>query len=90
LLFFGINEEFSEFRVEYQVAPGWQMKVEPADGGNLMRVGGKPISQVIYLMNMNNAAFQLQMKASYRYGAQPLCDVGVCKRLPGIGEVKHI
>ena len=72
----------TEFAAEYAVAPGWQINVRPADGKDLMPLGGKPITQIVYLMNSSNAPFQLQVRITLRYGMQPLTETGVIRALP--------
>lgn len=72
----------TEFSAEYSVTPGWQINVRPADGKQLMPLGGAPITQLVYLMNANNAPFQLQVRFSLRFGMQPLSETGVIRALP--------
>ena len=66
------------------MTPGWQINQQHPDGNILNPVGGKPISQVIYLLNMNNSPFQMQLKAQYKFGTQPLSEVGVIRTLPPV------
>jgi hypothetical protein len=73
---------YTEFRAEYVVSGGWQIKVEPANGNQVGPVGQRPVCQVVYLLNLNNAPFQMQVKVGYRYGSQPLSDVGVVRWVP--------
>ena len=83
LLYFATGTSpMSEFSAEYAVSAGWQLKVQPADGNQLSPLGGKPISQILYLLNANNAPFQLQVRLKYRYGMQPLSETGIIQVLP--------
>jgi hypothetical protein len=70
----------SEFRLQCQVTPGWQMNPQPPDGNVV--APGKPVSQVIYLINTTNAPFLLNVRASYKFGAQPLTEAGSITTLP--------
>jgi hypothetical protein len=72
----------TDFRIEVQMQPGWQVQVQPANGNALAPAGGPALSQTVYLLNMNNSPFQMQIKASYRFGSQPLSASAVVSRLP--------
>lgn len=74
----------TDFRVEYQVAAGWKLKVDPAQARQLMPAGGAPYSQVVYLLNGANSPFQLRMKLSYKFGMQPLSDAVVINVMPPV------
>jgi hypothetical protein len=82
LLFFAIGEPMTDFVVEYQVSADWQMTVQPADGVDLMAVGGRPVAQVVFLFNALGNPLQLQVRMRYRYGTQPLSGTAVIRSLP--------
>jgi hypothetical protein len=72
----------SEFRMEFQAVPGWKVSPQRPDGSVLPPAGQGRIAQVVYLLNMNNAPFQMQIKVAYKFGAQPLSGVGTVTSLP--------
>jgi hypothetical protein len=72
----------TDFKIELQMPPGWQVRIQPADKNVLAPAGGAPISQIVYLLNLNNSPFQLQLKASYRFGSQPLTSNAALSQLP--------
>jgi hypothetical protein len=82
LFFFSTGQPMNEFVAEYHIAPAWKMTVQPADGKMLMPGNGKPVSQVLYLMNSTNTQLQLQVKMKYRYGTQPLSRTAMIRQLP--------
>jgi hypothetical protein len=82
LLFYNTGgTRLNEFKVDYQVRPGWQLNVQPADG-NALEVGGSPpLTQVLYLFNQANAPFSLHVRATYLFGAQPCRETGTITSL---------
>jgi hypothetical protein len=52
---------FGDFMIQLQVIPWWQLSVNKPDGTAL--VGGRAITQVLFLVNLNNTRFQLNIKA---------------------------
>jgi hypothetical protein len=82
LLFFATEQPMADFAAEYQIAADWQITVQPADGAALAAVGGKPVTQVVFLFNPALAPLQLQVRMRYRYGAQPLTGTAVIRKLP--------
>ena len=72
--------EATDFKMEYRVGPGWQLNTQKPDGNVLTT--NKPIQQILYLLNQTNAPFQLHFKATYRYGSQPLSEVGTITSMP--------
>jgi hypothetical protein len=74
----------TEFKMEFNPTPGWRLSVKPADKPMVPPAGQGALSQTLYLMNMNNSPFQLHIKTSYRYGAQPFSELGTVTRLPPI------
>jgi hypothetical protein len=66
--------------MQWQAIPGWQINAQAPDGSVL--APGKPITQVLYLLNLNNAPFQLTVKVAYKYGTQPLTESGTITTLP--------
>ena len=83
LLIFGTGStNLNDFKLAFNASPGWQLNAQPPDGSVLLPNREKPISQILYLMNSTNAPFQLQVKATYRFGSQPLSEIGVITTLP--------
>ena len=83
LLIFGTGSgSLNDFKLSFNISPGWQMNIQPADGSVLLPNKQKPVSQILYLMNATNAPFQLQVKATYKFGSQPLSEVGAITTLP--------
>jgi hypothetical protein len=83
LLVYGVGSQpLSDFRLEFNAVPGWQLKPPPMQPVVLQPGRQNPLSVVLYLINLNNAPFQLQVKASYRFGAQPLTETAAITRLP--------
>ena len=74
-------KELTEFKLEYNIARGWKLMVQPPDGNKLAPVGGKPISQTLFLLNEVGAPFGLQIRTNYRYGSQPLTETGTLRML---------
>jgi hypothetical protein len=76
LLFYNTSaSRYTDFVAEYQIQPGWQMTAQKMDG-NVLDVGGKSaLTQVLFLTNQTNAQFSLQVRASYRFGSQPLSQI---------------
>jgi hypothetical protein len=82
LLFFGTGKSpLTDVRVEYQIQPGWQLNAQPMDGTVLLPRGSSPLSQILYLVNQTNAPFSLHLRCSYKFGSQPLVEVGVINTL---------
>jgi len=75
------NKPLNEFKIEFQPSHGWKIMAQPADSTVLEAAGGKPISQLLYLLNQTQAPFAIQIKASYRYGSQPITETGVIREL---------
>lgn len=84
LIYYSASSQLTDFKVTCQMNPGWQINQQQPDGNILNPVGGKPVSQVVYLLNMNNSPFQMQLKAQYKFGMQPLSEIGVIKALPPV------
>lgn len=83
LLFYGVGPSpLTDFNCEYQAGPGWQINIKPSDGNVLPPMGGQPITQIVYVFNMNNTPFLLQVRASYKFGSQPLTENGSIRVLP--------
>ncbi|OHT15219.1 Adaptin N terminal region family protein [Tritrichomonas foetus] len=72
----------SEFKMAFTPSVGWQIKAQPPDRSVLGPKGSPPITQVLYLLNMNNAPFQIQTKVSFKFGTQPINETGVISVLP--------
>ena len=75
------HSQLSEYKLAFTPAVGWQIKAQPPDR-NVLVPQGPPISQVIYLLNMNNSPFSLQVKVTYKFGSQPLTETFVINSLP--------
>jgi hypothetical protein len=71
---------FSDFVMQFQVMPGWQLSASRPDGTALG--GGRAITRVLVLINLNNTPFQLNIKASYKFGSQTLSEIAVISALP--------
>ncbi|KAK8882757.1 AP-1 complex subunit gamma-1 [Tritrichomonas musculus] len=84
LIYYSASSQLTDFKVNIQLPPGWQVNQQQPDGNVLNPVGEKPVSQVLYLLNMNNSPFQMQLKVQYKYGTQPLSEVGVIRALPPV------
>jgi hypothetical protein len=83
LLVYGVGHQpLSDFKLEFSATPGWQLKPPPMPPVVLQPGRQNPLSVVLYLMNSTNAPFQLQVRASYRFGAQPLTETVAITRLP--------
>lgn len=83
LLIYGTGSTpLNEFKNAFQVAPGWQLNAQPPDQTVLQPSGGAPITQVLYLFNMNNSPFQMHVQTSYKFGSQPLTENGIIRILP--------
>jgi hypothetical protein len=77
LLFYNTGiTRLTEFKVEYQIQPGWQLNAQPADGNILESRGSSPLTQILYLFNQTNAPFSLHIRVSYLFGSQPLRETG--------------
>ena len=74
-------KELTDFKLEYNVARGWKIMIQPADGNRLQPMGGRPIQQTLYLLNENGAPFGLQIRANYKFGSQPLTETGTLRKL---------
>jgi hypothetical protein len=74
-------KELADFKLEYNIARGWKIMVQPADGNKLPPMGGRPIQQTLYLLNEVGAPFGLQIRANYRFGSQPLTETGTLRKL---------
>jgi hypothetical protein len=74
----------SDFKMEFNPTPGWRISIKPPDKTVLPPAGAGALSQTLYLMNLTNAPFQMQVRVSYRFGAQPVTEVGTITRLPPI------
>jgi hypothetical protein len=82
LLFYNTGTtRLTDFKVEYQIQPGWQLKVQPADGTVLEVRGSSPLTQVLHLFNQTNAPFNLHVRVTYLFGAQPLRETGTITSL---------
>ena len=86
LLIYGTSSsQFSGLTIEFQPSVGWKVNPQPPDSKDLMPAGTqKPISQLVYLLNMNNSPFQLRLKITYKFGSQPLKCEGTVSTLPPI------
>jgi hypothetical protein len=85
LIFLGTGTtQLTDFKAEFQLQPGWQVNVQPADRNVLPPAGSGPISQTLYLFNMNNSPFQMHVKTAYKFGSQPLTENSVISALPPI------
>lgn len=84
LLIYGTtNSQFSGFNIEFQPSVGWKVNHQPPDSKDLLpATSQKPISQLVYLLNMNNSPFQLRLKITYKFGSQPLNFEGIVSTLP--------
>jgi len=83
LVFVGTGaSELPDFKVDYVPASGWQVMAQAMDGSALQPRGGRPLAQVLYLLDRTGAAFSLRVRAAYRLGSQPLSTSGVIARLP--------
>lgn len=83
LLFYNTSStQLTEVKFDYKVTPGWQLNVQPMTENVLAPKGGRPISQILCLLNQTNAPFSMQLRASYRFGSQPLTETCVISRLP--------
>lgn len=79
------SSQFSGFTIEYQASVGWKVTAQPPDSKELLPAASqKPISQLVYLLNMNNSPFQLRVKITYKFGSQPLSTDHVINTLPPI------
>jgi hypothetical protein len=83
LLVYGVGSQpLSDFKLEFHAAPGWQLKPPPMRPVVLQPGRQNPLSVVLYLADLTNAPFQLQVRASYRFRAQPLTETAAITRLP--------
>lgn len=80
LSIYSTSGQVTEFTMDYRVGPGWQLNIQRPDGNVLTTE--KPITQIVYLLNQTNAPFQLNFKATYKFGSQPLSEVGVITSIP--------
>jgi hypothetical protein len=81
--FFALGQSvYTDFAVDYNATVGWQTQIAPLSGNRVGPVGGPSVSQVVYVNNLNNSPFQLQVQMRYRFGAQPLSANGVIGTLP--------
>jgi hypothetical protein len=80
LIVVSAGSALTDFKAQWQATPGWQINAQAPDGNVV--APGKPVSQVLYLLNLNNAPFQLNVKVAYKYGAQPLTEAGTITALP--------
>lgn len=76
------NSQLDDFKIAFTPSVGWQINPQPSDRNCLLPKGGVPTTQIVYLLNMNNAPFQIQIKATYKFGSQPLTEKGVITKLP--------
>jgi hypothetical protein len=82
LLFYNTGmTKLTEFKVEYQIQPGWQLDVRQADGNVLEGYGSPPLTQILYLLNQTNAPFSLHLRVAYLFGSQPLRETGTITKL---------
>lgn len=82
LLFYNnVNTQLTSFKPQYRLQPGWQMQDKPITGSILLPKGSQPLTQILYLNNLNNSQFNLQIKVDYYYGSQPLSETGVLSSL---------
>jgi hypothetical protein len=85
VLVYGTGQsQFTEFRMEFRIVPGWTLHPQPPDRSVLAPAGGPPVSQVVYLTNLNNGPFQMHVRFAYRFGAQPLSEAATVTTLPPI------
>ncbi|KAK8900240.1 AP-1 complex subunit gamma-1 [Tritrichomonas musculus] len=76
------NSQLDDFKLAFTPSVGWQINPQPPDRSSLLPKGGTPTTQIVYLLNMNNAPFQIQTKATYKFGSQPLTEKGVITKIP--------
>ena len=85
LIYYSSSSQLTEFHVAYNILPGWKLNAQPPNGSVLSPLGGKPVCQVLYLLHENNnSPFQLQLKAQYKYGSQPLSETATIRSLPPV------
>ena len=72
----------SSFRVEYSPPPSFRINVAAAAGSEASKIGGAPVTQVVYMLKEGNAQFMLPLKAVFERGAQRLSESGVVLTLP--------
>ena len=83
LLFYNNSQtQLTDFKTDYKITPGWQINVQSIDGHVLAGKGGKPLSQIVYLLNQTNAKFSMQVRVSYKFGSQPLTENCIISILP--------
>jgi hypothetical protein len=80
LVIVSTGSQLTDFRMQFQVVPGWQLTANAPDGNVI--APGKAISQVLYLLNVTNTPFQITIKITYKYGTQPLSEVASITWLP--------
>jgi hypothetical protein len=83
LLVYGTGSSpLTDFRIAFNPSPGWQIRQQPIEPAVLQPARQNPIQVLVYLSNVNNSPFQLQVKASYKFGAQPLSATGTIIKIP--------
>ena len=83
LLFYNNSQTpLTDFKTDYKITPGWQINAQSIDGHVLAGKGGKPLAQIVYLLNQTNAQFSMQVRVSYKFGSQPLTETCVISILP--------
>lgn len=71
------SAQLQNFKMEFQMRPGWQVQVQPPSSAVLLPSDQPPLTQVLYLFNQNNSPFGLQIKFTYKFGSQPINETGV-------------
>ena len=74
------TKQLPDFHIEMRVGPGWQMLVKDPSSTTLMPNPGQ-ITQMAYI-NAGATPFALNVVVSYRFGSQPVREVGMLKSLP--------
>ena len=76
------NNQMTNFKLEFQESPGWKISVMAPSSNILLPSGGPPITQVIYLLDMNMSPFSIRITFSYLYGTQPINETSIITTLP--------
>jgi hypothetical protein len=85
VLVFGTGQTaLQDFRMDFQVSGGWQVRPQRPDGATLPPAGQGRLTQVLFLLNLTNAPFQMQIKVAYRYGTLPVSASGTVAHLPPV------
>lgn len=75
------NTQLSSLKTEFRISPSWQIQAQPLDSQVMKPKGSQPTTQIVFLNNLANAPFNLQIKVSYYFGSQPLSENGVITSL---------